>query len=549
MQKIIHQITKKLALLVNKEIEFYTYEDLLATKIPNFVVERIRIVLEYKVRDEIGNFTNSWVDFTNKNVQDSWGNFIEQALSSSYIPKDHLFEFLKYAVHDIVNLLIEPRKNMGEFIFREDNVLNLKDLEYRCAQLTIYKHFGTAILMYMRKKRLESLTKVNCISLIQKIDTKLIATYTPKDWVRTLEQLFVLCDGKVDSKLLSAFFNDKNLPNIAEKFINYDKFISKSNFVSILSTKDVNVTYNNEQITEELTVNESILEDVSKNDIENPVPENETNLWLIDSASKQEIEGRSIEKNNDLAYEIYQNAVESLNALFKSENDEDPVSETKQTKNLMQNVSKEVVENDENNLSTLDKANEPFNDVTDSKAGKEELTNSDNQAKKGRNNREHSFTSSEEVKDTTSDSHEFATDSEQPMWAQFLSSDHSDLVMDEHRTTQRDSESPNEEADIIVNDTFEDEIFEDVGIASIDSTPKLSALRDLLDDRYVEFLEVIFKSKETEYESALITLSTCSNWKEASNFIQNDIFGKNNVDLLSGVAVDFTDRMHRYFHD
>ena len=177
--------------------------------------------------------------------------------------------------------------------------------------------------------------------------------------------------------------------------------------------------------------------------------------------------------------------------------------------------SKEVLDDDENSLSKLDQSSEPAIDITDSKAEMEELTHSE---------------------------------SDQPMWAQFLSPDHNDLVMDENETSLRDTEFLNEDAEIIVNDTFENEIFEDVGTETNDSIQRVSVLRDLLYDRELEFLEVIFKSKETEFESALITLSTCTNWKEASNFIQNDIFEKNNVDLLSGVTVDFTDRMHRYFH-
>jgi hypothetical protein len=520
MQKIIDQITKRLALLINKEIEFYTYEDLVATKIPDFIIERIRMALEAKVRDELSNFTNSWVDYSNQNVQDAWENFIKQALSASNMPRDHLEESLKYAVQDAINVMIEPRKNMGNYIFREDNMLHLKELEYRCTQLTIYKHFGAAIPMYMKKKRLERISKVKCISLIQKIDTKLVATYKPEDWIQKLEQLFILCDGKVYPKLLSTFFNDKNLPRIAEKFTKYDQPLSKTDIISILSTKEIEETYSDEQIVEELPMDGSISELSSEKIIEDSGPENETNLSLNKNIFEQEIEETSIEIDNDTAREIEQSPEESLNELFIGENDDDPTSEntkesTTHTKMLIQIDSKEVLDDDENSLLKLDQTSEPAIDITDSEAEMEELTHSE---------------------------------SDQPMWAQFLSPDHNDLLMDENETSLRDTEFLNEDAEIIVNDTFENEIFEDVGTETNDSIQRVSVLRDLLYDRELEFLEVIFKSKETEFESALITLSTCTNWKEASNFIQNDIFEKNNVDLLSGVTVDFTDRMHRYFH-
>ena len=195
--------------------------------------------------------------------------------------------------------------------------------------------------------------------------------------------------------------------------------------------------------------------------IEDSGPENETNLSLNKNIFEQEIEETSIEIDNDTAREIEQSPVESLNELFIGENDDDPTSEntkesTTQTKMLIHIDSKEVLDDDENSLLKLDQTSEPAIDITDSEAEMEELTHSE---------------------------------SDQPMWAQFLSPDHNDLLMDENETSLRDTEFLNEDAEIIVNDTFENEIFEDVGTETNDSIQRVSVLRDLLYDRELEFLE------------------------------------------------------------
>lgn len=71
-------------------------------------------------------------------------------------------------------------------------------------------------------------------------------------------------------------------------------------------------------------------------------------------------------------------------------------------------------------------------------------------------------------------------------------------------------------------------------------------IQELLVDRVDEFRKEIFNSSEAEMQQALLRLKEFNTWQEASAYIQKDIFKKNDVNLLSGATVDFTDRMHRF---
>jgi len=141
---------------------------------------------------------------------------------------------------------------------------------------------------------------------------------------------------------------------------------------------------------------------------------------------------------------------------------------------------------------------------------------------------------------------------EEPMWAKFLNPDQMDVMMGGKRSEERLTDEPTEgeeEPEIEVSDAFDDPIIEDEVEQEFDQSKIIDEFRVMLDDRKAEFVEVIFKSSDQDFEDALVRLSGFKSWKEASDFIKNEIFTKNDVDLFSGATVDFTDRMHRYFNE
>lgn len=64
---------------------------------------------------------------------------------------------------------------------------------------------------------------------------------------------------------------------------------------------------------------------------------------------------------------------------------------------------------------------------------------------------------------------------------------------------------------------------------------------------YDRFLHEIFNDSKLAWEQALIDLTVFDDWKSASRYLQNEIFNKNQIDIYSEIAVDFTDYLHSYF--
>ncbi len=563
MQKTIDQITDNLAGLVTADKPFYSPKELLKAKIPSFVVERIRMALEDKVREELSKVSTEWFDLSSRLVNDAWVDFEQAALGSSHIPREELYTILSSVVSDIVHVFIEPRKNMANYIFREDDELSLHEIEHRCSRLTVYKHFGTAIPLYMKKRDLESLEKERCKLLIQKIDAKLVAAYKPDDWAKKLEQLFVLFGGEVEPKLLAIFFEDKGLPAMAKKFSSKRKLVTKSDFIYIISAKESDSKSSKVSKSEEQSLVESFFGEYTEDPADSPLfDESLAGQYLDGSLSDEEMTELLQDIASDGVIEVDHEHVESLNELFQSdsENVEDSVSETSEEiaakiKDQNENDPEEIKEFRENLISILDQAKHSFEDVSGEEGAsnppkeeepalsiqldEEELVEEDDLIDAG------DIVETEEVEQTEEKEDE-------PVWAQFLSSDQMDVVMGGKRSEERLASAPAEleedGSDIEVSDDFEDEIIEEVESSGVENEI-ISQLKEILDDRKFEFLDVIFKSTEAEFESALVKLSEFNTWNEASDYIKNEIFTKNDVDLFSGATVDFTDRMHRYFNE
>ena len=579
MQKIVDQITDHLVSLVTADKPAYNPKELLKSGIPSFIVERVRMSLEDKVREELGGKKSEWYEIDNRLVQDAWSDFLRTAISTSHIPREELYTVLNSVVKDIIYVFIEPRKNMAEYVFRDDEELSYDEMELRCQRLTIYKHFGTAIPLYMKKRKLQTLTKERCKELIHKLDAKLVASYTAQDWAQKLEQLFVLFEGQVDPKLLATFFEDKGLNNLAQKFAKRRKLITKTDFIYIISNENLTDFLDEEKEEEIQEKDQSVAPKVPEKAAKKDDPEQS----LIESffgdyeyipgeeepiLAGQFVDGLSDDEMTELLSDIASDGVievddydhvASLNELFsiskKEEEQDDSKSETSEEiaasiKTHKDEGGEEIKAFRDNLISILDQAKNSYENMD--KEEEEEVAEEATP--------EPPAPLIDEEEPAESDEEKEVTEGEEPMWAKFLSPDQMEVIMGSKRKKEEvESESEFEEEPepeiLDSNDGNDDEGIEVEDFAYsddplIDESQEVTVpLSDLLEDREQEFIEVIFSGSDDSYKKAIKKIEQFVSWKETSAFIQKDVFAKNDVDMLSGATVDFTDRLHHYFNE
>lgn len=580
MQEIVDQITDHLVGLVKSDKPAYGPKELLKAGIPSFVVERVRLHLEDKVREELKQKDAFFFDDSTQFVSNAWEDYLNAALSASHIPKEELYSILNTVIQGIINVFIEPRKNMAEYIFREEEELGYDEIEVRCNRLTIYKHFGTAIPLYMRKKSLEILTKERCQVLIKNLDAKLVASYTAEDWAQKLEQLFILFGGKVDPKLLTIFFQDKGLTVMAQKFQATKGFVTKEDFIQIISSdsfvnfsvtdSENEVRDSNDAKSAEKGKEAASKSTLSQNYIEGSDQEDGEELSL---ASQFMEGGLSDEEMNELLEDIANDGFfeddeidesDSLNQLFslshEQDNEEAVASETSEEiaesiKSQKNSGDEDIKEFRENLISILDQAKSSFENVTAEEHSEELSLEKDDSSSVFQEKEEEAVEDiDEEIFESETEEEELTEGEEKPVWAQFLSSDQMDVMMGSKRdasSNEENDESLENEDGIEVSEELyvADEFFEsgDSIFETEEKQVERIDIEDLLVDRKEEFIKIIFSNSEAKYNKAMKKLRSFDNWDDTSKFIQKEIFAKNNVDLFSGATVDFTDRLQSYF--
>ncbi|WP_157939466.1 hypothetical protein [Gracilimonas amylolytica] len=559
MHESVEHIIDKLMGAVKADKPYYVLKDLLAAGFPSFIVERIRIEINEKIKKEYELKESDWVDTEEILVEDAFNDLRHALFANSRIPKDKLYKLTGEVITDIVKVYLEPRHHMADYIYKGDDELSFRELIDRTEKLTIYKHFGRAIPLYMQKRGLQTLEKKRCKLLIHNLDANLVASYTAKEWAQVLELLFTLFGGQIDAKLIQLFFEDKGLYLTAKAFNELDEEITKERFTEILSYPDLLDVKLQEKFRDQFR--EELI--AQKNRFDQP---DEEEMEQIDEKEQRLLDSFFGDYTSDDRQLTDQ---ESFNELFKTEQSDKSIFEEfeetpdaeKISKSIKEGKSSDEIQKFRKNLVTvLDQAAHSFknlsreegedddeyeegeedslNDLIDAP---EELPEPVENESEDPEIEEEEDTSGSEVSDDEDElidenDEAEAGDGDEPMWRQFLRPDQMDVLMGGGKNEA-------EEELLIDEDTLFEESSDD---GSDESIPELS---DYMIGQEKLFIKKVFGGKKKKYHDALSSIQELESWNEASDFLQEEVFRKYNVEMLSDPVVDFTDKLQSYFDE
>ncbi|WP_421773980.1 hypothetical protein [Gracilimonas sp.] len=548
MHQAVEEIIDRLIGVVKSDKPYYTLKDCLSAGFPSFIVERIRIEINEKLKKEFILEDTEWANTDQQLVKDAWKEFQQALFANSRIPKDKFYVVTSRVMTEIVKVYLEPRQHMAEYIYKGEEELDYEELLHRTDKLTIYKHFGKAIPLYMKKRKLETLEKKRCKLLIHNLDANLVASYTAKEWAQVLELLFTLFGGKIDAKLIQLFFEDKGLYLTAKAFNELDEQITKERFVEILSYPDLLDVKLQEkfrdQFREELIAQKNRFDDPDEEEMEE-IDEKEQRL--LDSFFG-DYSGEGPQMTDE----------ESFNALFKSEQEDKSIFEEFEEVPDAEKISESLKSGDqtdeikkfrENLVTVLDQAAHSFKNLTEEEQEEEKKKSKKKKKKASKEEAEPDEPAAEEddkvlselvAEDDIEDSiidDEAEDNDEQPMWQQFIRPDQMDMLMGSKGSDGDDM--------LIDEDTLVDDLVAEEGEED-DTVP---TLKDYLINNEGFFVEEIFKGSDKKYKKALGIIEELGSWDDATEFIEKKVFTSNTVDMTSEVAIDFTDRLQSYFEE
>jgi len=600
MDRIIREITDKLAALLPEDKQYYSLMELRHVGFPNFIIQRIQVELEKNLAESMRLPRTEWANMDSERVKGVWQQFIAAIRAEARLPASYAHAIIETAVADVLEMLIQPRKNIPEVVFGTEKELDREQVRRRTDAIAVYRHFASLLTRYMEKKELKTLTKERCKKIIASADEKITSRYSPLNWAQLLEPLFSLLDEKIDTNLMRLFFEDKKMPRIARQFDLMDTEINRAKLIEILSSPDsLNFEgYQKDQpelfeqsegdSTEDKTSpgesaeikiarekNESSKYEQPSRDRSKNVAEedkyadkgsdgDESDSPGSNSESKKEsslppedtVETETGKRESENETNEDGEEPSALNNLFQVEGEEEQEQEQEQDEkkdhssdlNRMFAEPESEVEEKRENIDPpekkVDESKDIDSNIDDKKDGEAE------RKEKGNGIEKEKVKETEKEKKAISASGEETTPEEQKAKNKqnITESDKEEIPMWQRYLSPEDREAMLEDRE---EEQPEDEFIEEpiIDLTANDAADaeEVERLLQFLESDRSFFTEHIFRDSDRAYEEAVEEIASKEDWRSATEYIDKEVFKRNMVDMYSEAAVDFTDRLHSYF--
>lgn len=371
MNRTVQHITRKLIDLLPENEQYYRLDELRELQFPAFIVKRIKIELERNLAESMILPDTDWANKESEAVLQAWQQFVEAIHAEARLPASYAKAVIETAVADVLEMLVQPRKNIPGVIFATDKKLEYGQLHSRLDSVVVYRHFGTILLRYMEKREARELTKEKCREIIGLADEKMTKRYSPLNWAQMMDPLFSLLENSIDTNLLRLFFEDKNMPREARRFDLMEGKVTRAQLIETLSSPEL---LNFEGYEEDQSSffdrlknqqKESVLSESGK-DKNNTEPgsasnpeENEENIATVSPADSKDAEEIQVKADS----EVVSDEEDSLNKIFTEDDEESPViideEEPDESLNsIFQEEDEEIITEETDDVKDLNNAEE-----------------------------------------------------------------------------------------------------------------------------------------------------------------------------------------------
>jgi len=565
MEHTIQHITDRLVEQLPEHDQYYRLDELKDLDFPLFIVQRIKVELERNLEESIVPPKTDWANMNTDRVQDAWHHFLGAIRAEARLPASYAHSVIETAVADVLEMLIQPGKNVPEVIFGTDEELAPGELSDRLQAVVVYRHFVKLLDRYVEKKDLSSLTKDRCRDIISKADARLTERYSPLNWAQMLEPLFNLLNEQVDTNLLRLFFEDKKMPRVARHFDLMDSKVNRAQLIEILSSPELLNLEGYEDDQSDLFPGKD-LPDEGEEKKEETAEKGPNDSVKSEINEEEESNGPD---DDDIVSSFHKNRDKKKD--YESEEGPDNRDDEREMKDVfgIEAADEEEPENYKENpevnyLNDIFATEEEPDEPETAGEAFEESERTDDMIEQ----QEPDVEETEEEEDETREAEPTAEDEEEPfelkhtgdedaeidypdfvkeykentpMWQRFLDPEQGEEA--EEGEEEQDQPSGEESG----HEGYIEEPIIDLTKEEDSEAEETDHLWNSLGDEKDRFVEEIFRGSERAFEEALEELSGFESWRGASRFIEKDIFKRNLVDMYSEAAVDFTDRLQTYF--
>ncbi len=196
------------------ELSEFSYSALQLLPLPTLLKNLFFNELRREAHEELRRFKSEKFLFGHSSLAPYRSALADAAAKLSVLPREDCLRLLKRSARLTYEYLSRPQHFLSKYLYAESYELKAETI-YSALELFVeYTYLPEVMQQYIAKKKPDSLSEERFEKLIADIDKKVCATYTPAEWMHLLEPLyeFYLLGGeaKIPISELQIFLREKD---------------------------------------------------------------------------------------------------------------------------------------------------------------------------------------------------------------------------------------------------------------------------------------------------------------------------------------------------
>jgi|GEM_PF-1002664 len=496
---------------------FYTVEQIQHQEgLPNQIKTFIIAEIEFSARAYLKHIHSPRFDFSHESLSKARNHFAKELMKTAKLSESDFSKYLNEAVLLYCRYLYEPQKVLSELIFGSKTEQDAQEIHDRLKNFYDYRYLTDVFLQYLHKKEIKSISLEKFQKIISDIDRKITQTYQKQDFLTLFKHIFNFfklgSQDEVPMSLLFKFVQEKQLERIQSNFLEL-----KSQGIESLSLQDIELAIDNKLA--------QIIQNATGTDVKEKFVDKQSEIVVPNLPEEKEVQDLVEEKPTEpemIPVEpLKQEKVEAASII------DEPLPKLEEP---------EIHAPEKNNIDDDELAAEINAALADFKpVPKKKPTEKEDQKQPV-----------DDELSSISDSDIFLDDTNVPF--EDLKPTNFENDLDFLEKTQINSVPPPQPPPQPVQpppampDIFAKKDQDEPAPKKNDKPLQAKDLRALISDSdRKRFIKKLFKGKVENFDQAISDINDKKSWREASVYIDDEIFTRYNIDEYTQDAVYFTD--------
>ncbi|NTW49226.1 MAG: hypothetical protein HGB19_05750 [Chlorobiales bacterium] len=257
IKTILKTVSLKLTERTIGNAEQFTYDELQAADLPRQIKTFLLAELEFSARTYIKHLKSTRFNFQDDSLTHARNEFVRHLVKTVTLKREDYLKLLDTAVVIEFRYLCRPQKMLAEMVFGQRTEQSSVEVMDRLRNFTDYAYLITVFIQYLEKKNIASITREKFEKIISDIDQKIADSYDDHDFLMLIKPIYEFFDlggeTEVPVVVLAEFMREKNVKRLEKLIVDLTR-----KGVATLSLHDIDLILHgrNQQVLEEAKVEE-----------------------------------------------------------------------------------------------------------------------------------------------------------------------------------------------------------------------------------------------------------------------------------------------------